>query len=88
MRNNLEALNEYLFTQLDRITNEDMTSDELQAELQRSEAVVKVGNTIIQNATLALNTIKHMDEYGYNMKVGHSAVPKMLESGDGKTVDG
>lgn len=64
MKNQLENLNEYLFDTLDRITNDDLTGDELNQEINRSETIVKVAKAIIDNGSLALQAMKHLDEYG------------------------
>lgn len=63
-RTTLNDLNEYLFQELDRLTNEDLSAEDLDTEIKRSEAVQKVAKTIIDNGTLALQAKKHLDEYG------------------------
>lgn len=60
----LTDLNEYLFQQLDALTNEDLNEEELERAIKRSEAVTKVAKTIIDNGNLALSAKKHLDEYG------------------------
>lgn len=64
-RTNLTDLNEYLFEALDRLTNDNLTDEELEKEIQRSKAVTDVADTIIANGTLALQVSKHMYEYGH-----------------------
>lgn len=64
MKTTLTDLNDYLFAQIDRLTNEDLSDEELDKEIKRSEAVQKVAKTIIDNGTLALNAKKHLDDYG------------------------
>lgn len=63
MKNTLTDLNNYLFEAIERL-NDDLTDEELDKEIRRSEAVQKVAKTIIDNGTLALNAKKHLDEYG------------------------
>lgn len=65
MNNNLSALNNYLFESLERIMDDDLTDEELQKEITRSEAVTTIAETIIHNGELALKTMKHLNEYGY-----------------------
>lgn len=65
MKTTLNDLNEYLFQEMDRLTNEDLGPDELEKEIKRSEAVQKVARTIIENGALALQAKKHLDEYGH-----------------------
>lgn len=50
MKNSLQDLNNYLFESLERINDDDLTDEELEKEIKRSEAVTKVANTIINNA--------------------------------------
>jgi hypothetical protein len=64
MKNTLTDLNEYLFQQLDALTNEDMNEEELDKAIKRSEAVTKVAKTIIDSGNLTLAAKKHLDEYG------------------------
>lgn len=69
MKNTLTDLNEYLFETLDRITNDDLSEEQLEKEIKRSETVVKIAKEIIDNGTLALQAVKHLDEYGRGDKV-------------------
>lgn len=64
MRNTMADLNNHLFATLERLTDEDLSTEELDKEIKRSEAVQKVAKTIIENGTLALQAKKHYDEYG------------------------
>ena len=63
MKNTLSDLNNYLFESIERL-NDDLTDEELEKEIKRSEAVQKVAKTIIDNGALALQAKKHFDEYG------------------------
>ena len=65
----LNDLNEYLFQELDRLTNDDLSAEELDKEIKRSDALQKVAKTIIDNGTLALQAKKHLDEYGKGDRV-------------------
>lgn len=77
MKNTLTDLNNYLFETLERLMDDDLTEEQLQKEIVRSQAVTSVAETIIQNGELALKTMKHLDEYGieYNKRI-----PPMLEA--------
>ena len=76
MKNTLGDLNNYLFAQLDAITNKDLEGEKLEAEIKRTEAVAKISDQIIKNGELQYKAMKHMDEYGYERKKN---VPEMLE---------
>ena len=62
--NKLVDLNDHLFAQIERLDDEELTSEELEKEISRSKAITSVGQTIINNASLLLNAQKHFDEYG------------------------
>lgn len=64
MKNTLSDLNNYLFEQLERLNDDDLTDEQLQKEIIRSKAVQGIAQTIVNNATLALNTMKQMYEQG------------------------
>lgn len=64
MRTSLSDLNSYLFETLDRITNEDLTEDQLEKEIKRADTITKVSKTIIDNGELAFKIKAHLDEYG------------------------
>lgn len=66
----LNDLNEYLFQELDRLTNEDLSEEDLDKEIKRSEALQKVAKTVIENGALALQAKKYVDEYGKGDGVG------------------
>ena len=79
MRNSLADLNAYLFEELDRITNEDLSEQQLQLEITRAKAITDVAEAVTQSAQLQLDVMKHLDEYGYNPS-GHD---KLLELSGG-----
>lgn len=68
-RTTLNDLNDYLFEALDRLTNEDLTDEQLEKEIKRNEAIQKTAKTIIENGALALQAKKHLDEYGQGDRV-------------------
>lgn len=76
MKNSLEDLNNYLFEQLERLTDDSLDVDE---EIKRSKAVATVAKNIVDNARLLLDAQMHKDEYYGDSKKGH--LPKMLEGG-------
>lgn len=54
MKNTLADLNNYLFESIERLNDDELSSEELDKEIKRSEAVQKVAKTIIDNGSLAL----------------------------------
>lgn len=69
MKNTLSDLNNYLFESIERLLDDDLTDEQLEKEIKRTETVQKVAKTIIDNGALALQARKHMDEYGSGEKV-------------------
>lgn len=78
MKTSLNDLNDYLFEALERLTNDDLTDEELDREIKRNEAIQKTAKTIIENGALALQAKKHLDEYG----AGQNIVLPLLTSGE------
>lgn len=74
MKNTLGDLNNYLFEALERITDDELTDDELNKELNRCETISKVADNIIKNADLMYKAMKHADDW-------NRPIPKMLDCG-------
>jgi len=54
MNNKLSSLNNYLFEQMERLNDHDLTGEELQQEIDRSKAISIVASQIIQTGNLVL----------------------------------
>lgn len=68
MKNTLTDLNNILFEQIERINDDELKGDKLEEQLKKTKTVNDIAKTIVSNANLELQAIKHMDEYGYNRK--------------------
>lgn len=66
MKNRLSDLNNHLFAQLERLSDEDLTADQIEQEAKRGEAIVQVADTIIRNAALQIQAAKIAYEAGAN----------------------
>lgn len=64
MRNKLSDLNNHLFCEIERLTDEDLEGDALDQEIKRAQAVSNVSDKIIQNSKMQLDAIKIQLEYG------------------------
>lgn len=79
MKNKIQDLNDHLFAQLERLNDEDLTEEKLDAEITRSKAVSAIASQIINNARLALDATKLQVEFGTASRTG-VAMPEMLEN--------
>ena len=78
MRNNLSALNDYLFEQIETIQDlsEDATNEEVEKTLRKAGAISKIAAQIISNGNLVLRA----KELEVTMNGRESTpFPKMLE---------
>ena len=75
MKNTLGDLNNHLFAQLERLSDEDIKGEQLVEEIERARAVTSIANQIISNGTLVLQAQKFHTEY----KSKDLQKPKMLE---------
>jgi hypothetical protein len=55
MKNKLIDLNNHLFSQLERLSDENITLEELLKEAERSKLIVGISREIISNSKLALD---------------------------------
>lgn len=74
-KNKLTDLNDHLFAEMERLSDEDLSQEELEKEIKRSKAVADVAEKIISNAQLALQAEKYMFEVGSD----RAKVPEMLQ---------
>lgn len=80
-RNKLIDLNNHLFEALERINDENLKGESLQEEslqeeMARAKTITTIGNTIINNAGLALEAEKYKNDFGKGV-----SLPMMIENG-------
>lgn len=68
MKNTLWDLNLHLFEQIERLNEPDISDDELDREIERTQAMTKISSQIIKNAELVFKAKKHVDEHGLEEK--------------------
>lgn len=73
MRNKLTDLNNHMFEQLERLNDDDLSSEELDKEIKRAKAMSGIASNIISNAALALEAQQYLDEYS-----GRANIPEMI----------
>jgi hypothetical protein len=64
VKNKLSDLNNHLFAQLERLSDESLTSEQLAAEVSRSEAIVGIADQIARGADLQLKAVLLVANHG------------------------
>lgn len=86
MKNKLSDLNDHLFAQMERLSDESLSGGQLELEVSRGEAIVAVADQIIRNASLKIQAAKIMSDHGLDPSRfldGVHASPKLI--GDNKS---
>jgi hypothetical protein len=68
MKNKLVDLNDHLFAQLERLSDEDLSGDALLVEVERSKAVVGLADQVVDIARLRLNAVRVVATHGDRFK--------------------
>lgn len=71
MNNNLTALNNLLFEQIERINDDDLTGEELSTAIDKAETINKLASTIVSTGNLQL---KAYQEFGLKAASGMSTM--------------
>lgn len=79
MRNKLTDLNNELFAEIERLSDEDLKGDDLTDEIKRASAISKISTQIINNGNLAIRAAELKGEYGRDV-----TTPLLGEIVDGK----
>lgn len=64
MKNRLLDLNNHLFSQLERLTEENLSAEKMEQEVKRADAIVAVSEQIIRNADLSLKAVSLVATHG------------------------
>ncbi|WP_226372708.1 hypothetical protein [Allosphingosinicella flava] len=64
MKNKLSDLNNHLFAQLERLGEEGLSSEQIEQESKRGEAIVAVAEQIVRNADLQLKAATLLANHG------------------------
>lgn len=75
MKNTLKDLNNHLFAELERLSDEDLKGEALEEEISRARAVTSIAAKVIDNGNLVLRAMQTQKEIlGDDRKI-----PDMLE---------
>jgi hypothetical protein len=77
VKNTLGDLNNHLFAQLERLSDEDVKGDKLKEEIERAKALSSIANQVISNGNLVLKAQQFYDDNDRNDI--DTKKPKMLE---------
>lgn len=70
MKNKITDLNNHLFAQLERLGQEELTAEQIEVEIKRTDAIVAVSEQLIRSATVSLGVAKLVAEHGGGVKAG------------------
>jgi len=77
MQNKLENLNNHLFAQLERLSDEDISSEDLAKEIDRADAIKEISKEVVSNAKLVFAAHRFGKEFGFN---NSDEIPEMFRS--------
>jgi hypothetical protein len=64
VKNKLSDLNNHLFAQLERLSEEGMSAEQIDAEVKRADAIVGISEQIVKNADLHLRAANVIANHG------------------------
>lgn len=64
MKNRLSDLNNHLFVQLERLSDENLTSEQVEQEVERAKAIVGVSSQIVGVAALQFKAAELVAQHG------------------------
>jgi hypothetical protein len=64
LKNKLSDLNDHLFMQLERLSEDGLSSERIEDEVKRAAAIVSVSDQIVGNARLHLEACKLVAQHG------------------------
>lgn len=76
MKNTLTDLNNHLFAQLERLSDEELSPEQLEKEIIRTKAITEVAGKIIDNSSTVLEAMRLVK--GKDGIVEKEDLPKMI----------
>ena len=68
MKTKLIDLNNHLFAQLERLSDEDLTVNDIDREVKRAAAIVDVADSIVDNARIQLQAVRLVADHGQHLQ--------------------
>lgn len=84
MKNKLSDLNDYLFEQIEKLNDDDLSGEQLQLVIAKANKIADISKVIIQNQTLQLNALKTAYDCGVEIKP--QSMQKLLGRSDSEKV--
>lgn len=78
VKNTMLDLNDHLFAELERLGDEELTTEQLKAECMRAKAISEVAKQVVANAA---NVLKAAE---FNAEYGRGEAPRILVGDDPK----
>lgn len=73
MKNKISDLNNHLFAQLERLGEEDLTTEQLDKEIARSKAITSIATTIVESSRVTIEAMRLMEKAGADItRVGNN----------------
>jgi hypothetical protein len=63
-KNKLSDLNDHLFAQLERLSEEDLTAEQIEQEAKRADAIVAISEQVLRNADMHLRAATILATHG------------------------
>jgi hypothetical protein len=77
MKDKLSDLNDHLFAQLERLSDEDLSPEQIENEAKRAAAIVSIADQVSRNTDQRLKAAKLFVEHG------NAVLPMLPEIGNG-----
>lgn len=66
VKNSLADLNDHLFAQIERLSQEELTADQIETEVKRGGAIVAIADQILRHADLQVKAAKIISDHGHD----------------------
>ncbi|MCA0334381.1 MAG: hypothetical protein LCH44_10585 [Bacteroidetes bacterium] len=67
-RNKIIDLNNHLFAAIERLSDDEITGDALEAEIKKAAAITNVATSIIDSAKVQIEAMKLLQKSGYDVE--------------------